>query len=105
MLIIICVKVYPRQKRGAICASSETKVVGKPNIRKWRYSSTHEARKPFCPPAYISLASKSSYVFVSQVGSITLLLPERISPRSDCKDTDYFRICKRLHRFFLRDVL
>ena len=49
------------------------------------------ARKPFCPPAIISLASENFLRSHPQVWSITLLLPRRISPRLGCKFKHYFR--------------
>jgi len=69
-----------RQKRGTAFASSEVEVVGKPEIRKWRHGPTHYAWKPFCPPLISALQLKISYISTSQVGSITLLLPERFLP-------------------------
>ena len=42
------------------------------------HSPTRKHVQPLCSPALFSLALKISYVFVPQVWSITLLLPERI---------------------------
>ena len=65
------------------------KVLGKPEIRKWRHSPTHEAWKPFCPPAYFSPCIENFLGFHSQVWSITLLLQsESFSLR--CKITKFF---------------
>jgi hypothetical protein len=54
--------------------------VRKPDNKNGDTAPRINARKPFCSPAVISLALKISHVFVPQVQSITLLLPEWVLP-------------------------
>ena len=75
------------------------KVLRKPNNRKWVQPHAY-TWKLFCPPAIISLALKISQVLISQVWSITLLLPERISPHSAAKLQNFLYSAKKKQQKF-----
>ena len=60
--------------------------------------------KPYCPPATIRLALKISQVLISQVGSITLLLPEWISPTPLAKIRNKTESCIICMLFFANDT-
>ena len=98
--LFIVIGLVPRQKRGTAFASSGTRVVGKPDNKNSRTAPRIMRGSRRALLLLSALLLKISYVFVPQVWSITLLLPERILSAPAAK----IRINSETSKFFDKKI-